>query len=92
MSIGAGIALFAIGAILAFAVNVDLGWVNLDMVGYILMIAGAAVFLIGIVLLFRRRRTDTVTRTVTDPAVARTAEPGGVTHRVTRETDGTVGL
>jgi hypothetical protein len=91
MSIGAGIALFAIGAILAFAVNVDIGWVSLDMVGYILMIAGAVVFLTGIVLLFRRRRTESVTRTVADPVVARPADPV-VTHRVTRETDDTVGL
>jgi len=91
MSIGTGIALFAIGAILAFAVNVDIGWVSLDMVGYILMIAGAVVFLVGIVLLFRRRRTDTVTRTVADPVAPRVAEPG-ISHRVTRETDDTVGL
>ncbi|GAA5207186.1 DUF6458 family protein [Microbacterium kyungheense] len=90
MSIGTGIALFAIGAILAFAVNVDVGWVSLDMVGYILMIAGAVVFLVGIVLLFRRRRSDTVTRTVADPVAPR-AEPG-ISHRITRETDDTVGL
>ena len=68
MSIGAGIALFAIGAILAFAVNVDTGeWVNLDMVGYILMGAGVVIFLVGIILLARRRRSDTVTRTAVDP-------------------------
>jgi membrane-bound ClpP family serine protease len=92
MSIGAGIALFAIGAILVFAVNIDLGWLNLDMVGYILMIAGAVVFLMGIILLFRRRRTDTVTRTVADPAVPGTVRDSGVTHRVTRQTDDTAGL
>ena len=55
MSIGAGIALFALGAILAFAVNVEVEWVNLDLVGYILMAAGAVVFVLGIVLLARRR-------------------------------------
>lgn len=37
MSIGTGIVLFVIGAILVFAVNVEVTWVNLDMVGYILM-------------------------------------------------------
>lgn len=67
MSIGAGIALFVIGAILAFAVNVQVEWVNLDLIGYILMGAGAIVFVIGLVLLLRRRSSNTVTRTV-DPA------------------------
>ena len=68
MSIGAGIVLFAIGAILAFAVNVTVDWVDLDMVGYILMAAGAVVFVLGLVLMMRRRRTDTVSRTAVDPA------------------------
>lgn len=74
MSIGSGIALFVIGAILVFAVNVDVPWIDLDMVGYILMGAGVIVFLIGIVLLARRRRrrTETVSRTFVDPA---TGEP-----------------
>ena len=43
MSIGTGIVLFVIGAILAFAVNVQVEWANLDMIGYILMAAGAVV-------------------------------------------------
>lgn len=68
MSIGAGIALFVIGAILAFAVNVQVEWVDLDMIGYILMGAGFLVFVIGIVLLARRRSSETVTRTAVDPA------------------------
>ena len=63
MSIGAGIALFVIGAILAFAVNLPNDYINLSMIGYIMMGAGAIVFLIGIVLMVRRRQTDTVTRT-----------------------------
>jgi len=67
MSIGTGIVLFVIGAILAFAVNVEIAWVNLDLVGYILMGAGALVFVIGLILLARRRRTDTVTRETIDP-------------------------
>lgn len=63
MSIGSGIALFVIGAILVFAVNVDVEYVDLDMIGYILMGAGLIVFLIGIVLMARRRSTASVTRT-----------------------------
>ncbi len=72
MSIGTGVVLFVIGAILVFAVNVDVQFVDLDMIGYILMGAGVVVFLIGIVLLTRRRRTETVSRTSVDPA---TGEP-----------------
>ena len=67
MSIGAGIFLFVIGAILVFAVNVDTSqFIDLHLVGYILMGAGVVVFLIGIVLLFRRRSTEQITHTV-DP-------------------------
>ncbi|MFP5326446.1 MAG: DUF6458 family protein [Acidimicrobiia bacterium] len=40
MGIGASIFLIAIGAILAFALDVAVGGVNLDMVGWILMGAG----------------------------------------------------
>ena len=68
MSIGTGVVLFVIGAILAFAVNVQVEWANLQMIGYILMAAGLVVFIIGLVLLMRRRRTDTVSRTAVDPA------------------------
>ncbi len=68
MSIGAGIVLFAIGAILAFAVNVQLDWVNLDTIGYILMAAGAVVFVLGLVFMLRRRQTESVSRTAVDPA------------------------
>lgn len=82
MSIGAGIALFVIGAILVFAVNVEVDVVDLDMIGYILMGAGFLVFLIGIILMARRRSTDTVTRTSVDPAAG---------ERVTRQSTSTSG-
>ncbi|WP_203579389.1 DUF6458 family protein [Microbacterium hibisci] len=87
MSIGAGIALFAIGAILAFAVNVEVEWVNLDMIGYILMGAGAVIFILGLVLLARRRRSESVTRTAVDPTVNEQ-----VTRRSTTSTDDAAGL
>lgn len=82
MSIGAGIALFVIGAVLAFAVNVEVEWVNLDMIGYILMGAGALIFLLGIVLMARRRQTESVSRTAVDPASG---------QRVTRNSTSTSG-
>lgn len=63
MSIGAGIALIVIGAILAFAVDLPNDYVDLTTIGYIMMGAGAVVFIIGLVLVVRRRQTDTVTRT-----------------------------
>jgi hypothetical protein len=40
MGIGASIFLIAVGAILAFALDLAVGGVNLDMVGWILMGAG----------------------------------------------------
>ncbi|WP_431805281.1 DUF6458 family protein [Microbacterium sp. bgisy203] len=85
MSIGLGIALIAIGAILVYAINVDTSqFVDLDMIGYILMGAGAVVFLLGIVFLVRRRSSEQVTRTV-DPSGER------VTHTESRVSgDGTV--
>lgn len=57
MSVGAGIALFVIGAVMAFALDSGLGGgvVDIQLIGYILMGAGALVTLIGAVLLFKRR-------------------------------------
>lgn len=65
MSIGLGIFLFVVGAILTFAVNVSVDWINLDLVGYLLMGAGVVIAIIGIALLVRRRSAVTTERTVT---------------------------
>lgn len=81
MSLGAGIGLFVIGAVLAFAVNVEVEWVDLTLIGYILMIAGAIGIILGIVLLARRSRSDTVSRTAVDPAT------GESVSRVTTDRD-----
>jgi heme/copper-type cytochrome/quinol oxidase subunit 2 len=59
MSIGTGIVLFVIGAILSFALNVQATWIDLHLVGYILMAAGVVVFVLGLVFMFRRRRSVT---------------------------------
>lgn len=66
MSIGFGIFMFALGAILAFAVNVSLDWIELSTIGYILMVAGVVTVIIGVVLMSRRRSTST-SRTTVDP-------------------------
>jgi membrane protein implicated in regulation of membrane protease activity len=85
MSIGAGVVLFVIGAILAFAVNVQLDYINLSLIGYILMGAGVLVFVIGLVLLMRRRSSETVTRTAVDPAANER-----ITRQSTSTTDDTI--
>ncbi|WBU39272.1 DUF6458 family protein [Homoserinibacter sp. YIM 151385] len=68
MSIGLGIFLFVVGAILTFALDVSVNWIDLDLVGYILMGAGVVVVVIGIALLARRRASVTTERSGVDPA------------------------
>ncbi|WP_417564518.1 DUF6458 family protein [Microbacterium sp.] len=67
MSIGLGIVLFVIGAILAFALHIEVSWIDVQLVGYILMGAGVVVFVIGLAFLLRRRRTISTSRTTVDP-------------------------
>jgi hypothetical protein len=64
MNIGLGIFLFVVGAILRFAVNVQVSWINLQLVGDFLMGAGVVVVIIGIVLLVRKRSSITTVRTI----------------------------
>ncbi len=64
MSIGSGIVLIVIGAILAFAINIDVTWIDLDLVGGILIGAGVIVFALGIIFAFRKRQSVTTVRTV----------------------------
>ncbi|RAX50126.1 hypothetical protein DQ353_06390 [Arthrobacter sp. AQ5-05] len=81
MSIGAGVFLFVVGAVLRFALNVEVGWLDVPLVGNLLMGAGVLVFVLGLVFTFRRRRTVSTRRTVGGPG-----EVDGVT-RTTREVD-----
>lgn len=56
MGIGGSIFLIALGAIITFGVHADLGWLDLDVVGWVLMSAGA--LLLGLTWWFwNRRRT-----------------------------------
>ena len=74
MSIGLGIFLIAVGAILTFAVNVTVDWVDLDLIGYILMAAGLVVTIIGLALLTRKRRSVVTNRSGIDPATGARVE------------------
>jgi Domain of unknown function (DUF6458) len=67
MSIGVGIFVFVVGAILRFALRVQAGWINLELVGDLLMGAGVVVVIIGIVLLVRKRSSVTTVRSAVDP-------------------------
>ncbi len=65
MTIGGGIALIVLGAILAFAVEIDVAGLNINTIGIILMLGGAVGLVFGIVAANRRRvvrrgPTDTV--------------------------------
>jgi hypothetical protein len=65
MGIGGSIFLLALGAILAFAVDADISGLDLNVVGYVLMLAG----LVGLVVTLwywnsRRRPTTVVQRPV----------------------------
>jgi hypothetical protein len=67
MSIGLGIFLLVVGAILVWAIDLTVTGIDLQLVGYILLAAGALVLLLGIVLMTRRRNSVSTTRTVADP-------------------------
>jgi cytochrome c oxidase subunit IV len=58
MTIGAGIFLIAVGAILKFATNIHVQGLSIDTIGVILMIAGAVGLLIGLFqeIVWSRRR------------------------------------
>lgn len=58
MTIGAGIFLIAVGAILKFATNFHVQEISIDTIGVILMVAGAVGLLIGLYqeIVWSRRR------------------------------------
>ena len=70
MGIGAGVFLIAAGAILAFAVHVQVSGIDVQTVGVILMVVGALGVALDLAVFAPRRRTDTtgnpVSRTVVE--------------------------
>jgi hypothetical protein len=70
MTIGGSIFLIAVGAILYFATNLHVAHVSIDTVGLILMIAGAAGLVLGLLqqaMWSRRSRRDVVVEERRDP-------------------------
>jgi hypothetical protein len=68
MTMGMGLFLIAVGAILRFAVNDEWDAVNLETVGLILMIVGVIGFVVGAFWAFgNRRREAVVQRDPRDP-------------------------
>jgi membrane protein implicated in regulation of membrane protease activity len=61
MGIGGGIFLIALGAILAFAVHANISWLDLHVVGWVLILAGVAVLWITIWFWQNRRRRQRLT-------------------------------
>jgi membrane-bound ClpP family serine protease len=68
VSIGLGIFLFVVGAILTFALNFESEFIDINLVGYILMGAGLVTVILGIAFMARRRQTVSTTRSAVDPA------------------------
>jgi hypothetical protein len=58
MTIGASLFLIAVGAILAFAVTAEFSGIDINIVGYILLVIGAIGLVLGLVFLRRTRPPD----------------------------------
>ena len=83
MSIGTGIVLIVIGAIVTWAIAVDTwGPVNVDLIGYILMFGGLVTLIVGLAAMFRRRQSMTTVRGGVD------ANGAQVSQRETTSNDG----
>ncbi|MDQ0736794.1 DUF6458 family protein [Arthrobacter agilis] len=82
MRIGSSIFLIALGAILAFAVQVQVSFVDLALVGYILMAVGVVGLIASLVLAAPRRQARvSESRSVVDPTTGET-----ITRRESRDT------
>jgi uncharacterized protein (DUF58 family) len=69
MGIGGSIFLIALGAILAFAVNADISGIDINVVGYVLMLAGLVGLLITVWYWNSRRRSTVVSQSESRPVV-----------------------
>jgi hypothetical protein len=82
MYIGLGIFLIVIGAILVFALNIDIPGVGDDTLGWILILAGALAIVLSLALSSRRRAGVTSVReTQVDPVTGSRVERTDVDPR-----------
>ncbi|MFY1635255.1 DUF6458 family protein [Solwaraspora sp. WMMB335] len=72
MGIGGSIFLIALGAILAFAVEAELGFLDLTTVGWVLMVAGVFGLVLTLWLWQSRRRTVVQRTEAAEPAAVPT--------------------
>ena len=72
MTMGTGLVLIAIGAILRYAVNDSIEDVDLETVGLILIAVGAVAFIVGAIYAFGRRDRVVREEVVERPVVERT--------------------
>ena len=82
MGIGASIFMLALGAIITFAFNIRVGWLDLDIVGWVLMGAGALGLIMSLTIFNRRRTTvvqqpTTISRPTTTERVVEERPPYG---------------
>jgi len=70
VGIGGSIFLIAVGAIFTFALDVNVGWLDLDVVGWVLMLAGVVGLVLTMYLWQSRRRTTVVRDTRAAPPAA----------------------
>ena len=68
MGIGSGIFLVIAGAIVRYALKFNVKWVNQDLIGYLLMGGGALVFLISLVVVFKKDSTTVTTHSAINPS------------------------
>ena len=75
MYIGLGIFLIVVGAILVFALNIDIPGVGDDTLGWILIVAGALAIVLSLALASRRRvGVSSVRETQVDPVTGSRVE------------------
>ena len=71
MGIGVSVFLLAVGAVLAFAIDYTASGINIHVVGFILMLAGAIGLLMTMLVFGRRDRGVATTGVVTEERVVR---------------------
>lgn len=57
MGLGIGIFLIAVGGLLAFAVDYQLGWLDINVAGWVLLVVGVLALLLTLLYWSRRRST-----------------------------------